>query len=148
MCFERSVVRSQAKARYFRSFCRLIIPWPSLFLLPEQQEAGAASLFVRRPLIFSSSTLPHSRLLLLSLSLSPLSPAGVKYSSGVVVVGSASRNERESPKNLFPAKSSFSLSIRASGGWDGSRHGDDIAGKTAGWREREQAPWTRRMRVG
>lgn len=67
-----------------------------------------------------------------SLSPPPLSPTGVKYSSGVVVVGSASRNERESPKNLFPAKSSFSLSIRASGGWDGSRHGDDIAGKTAG----------------
>ena len=131
MCFERSVVRSQAKARYFRSFCRLIIPWPSLFLLPEQQEAGAASLFVRRPLIFSSSTLPHSRFLLLSPPPS-LPLTGVKYSSGVVVVGSTSRNERESPKNLFPAKSSFSLSIRASGGWDGSRHGDDIAGKTAG----------------
>ena len=117
MCFERSVVRSQAKARYFRSFCRLIIPWPSLFLLPEQQEAGAASLFVRRPLIFSSSTLPHSRFLLLSPP--PLSPSHrrkIFFRRGGRWLD---QPERERIAEKFIPREVFLFSIYSSVGWLG-----------------------------
>lgn len=133
-----------------RTFCRPLTSQGPVFpvVLPPHYSLAIfvlASRAARSRCCFAFRTPPanifikHTPTLPVSPPLSPpsLPLTGVKYSSGVVVVGSTSRNERESPKNLFPAKSSFSLSIRASGGWDGSRHGDDIAGKTAGWRERE-----------